>query len=231
MGDGRWLCQCHCRHYNLVAMRAGTLMGKHGPRSCGCLRQGWFRRHPFYRMWSAIKSRCFNPADKNYPGYGGKGITMFEAWRDFEQFIADLPPKPRTGEYSIDRINNDGSYVPGNIRWATRQQQAANRRTGLIDAKSIVVGDTNLWEACRRAGVSYSGVYYHIKKLGEDPLVALEHVGARGPSRPAKRHLVDGWSLPQACRRAGVSYHSVFKRMKTRNESAAEAIAHFAVPR
>jgi hypothetical protein len=81
-----------------------------------------------YRAWSSIKTRCLNPADPHYPDYGGRGITICDRWRyDFAAFLADMGRKP-SPRLSIDRIDNDGNYEPGNCRWATTKQQAMNKR-------------------------------------------------------------------------------------------------------
>ena len=182
MRNGQWLCECDCPSHNLVALPTSRL--KEGGRtSCGCLQPGWKRQHPLYGVWCAIKSRCFNPNCREYTWYGAREITMHPAWRDsFEAFLADLPPKPANGKYWIDRLDNNGSYVPGNVGWRTPKQQAANRRTralGLVRPDSILAGDTNLKEACRRAGVSYHGVYAHIKATGCTPLLAISHFALR----------------------------------------------------
>lgn len=134
----RWACVCDCggtKVVNGASLRRGTT------RSCGCLvvdvQRSRLTRHghksgggysPEYTAWSNIVARCTNPGAQAWANYGGRGITVCERWRaDFTAFLADVGPRPSRA-HSIDRINNDGHYEPGNVRWATRDVQARNRR-------------------------------------------------------------------------------------------------------
>jgi hypothetical protein len=85
--------------------------------------------HPFYFTWSNMMARCYNPKAAGYANYGGRGIKVFEAWHSCPNFLLKLEELgPRPEGFSIDRINNDGDYEPGNIRWASRKEQQGNRR-------------------------------------------------------------------------------------------------------
>lgn len=94
-----------------------------------------------YNTWRSIRQRCLNPQHKHYHRYGGRGITMCEAWAaSYEAFKADVG-EPASG-MSLDRIDNNGNYEPNNVRWATRKAQANNRTTNVVvehDGKSMTL--------------------------------------------------------------------------------------------
>jgi hypothetical protein len=139
--DGRRtvLCQCDCGIQKPIRAK-DLLAGNY--ISCGCVRRqrlhdGMQRTHghfeertgsDVYTSWNNAKNRCYNQKDKSYDDYGGRGIKMCDRWRNsFEAFLEDMGARP-SHDHSLDRINNDGDYEPGNCRWATKSEQNGNRR-------------------------------------------------------------------------------------------------------
>jgi hypothetical protein len=131
-----WWCICECGKHKAVR---GSRLRSGESRSCGCLakelsaqriRQRWDGdpSHPLYTNWTAMKNRCLNPNASVFRYYGLRGIKICDRWREsFLAFVDDMRPKP-TSKHTLDRIDNDGDYEPGNCRWATQAQQLKNRR-------------------------------------------------------------------------------------------------------
>lgn len=153
-----WSCRCDCG--TVVIADAYDIKAGH-TRSCGCLRsevtKAIFtthggRRTPEYRSWMSMLQRCLNPRVRNYPDYGGRGVTVCERWRGQNgaaHFLADMGPRPSPA-HSLDRTDNSKGYEPGNCRWATRVEQGSNKRNNrLLEVK----GETaTISEWARRTG-------------------------------------------------------------------------------
>lgn len=137
-GDALWRCRCDC---GIIKIILGSHLQSGHAKSCGCLRRDMMRqrqeihgesrpgqRSKEFRAWAAMKQRCLDNRRKDYKYYGGRGIKVCQRWlNSFENFLLDVGRAP-TAELSIDRINNDGNYEPGNVRWATRLEQNQNKR-------------------------------------------------------------------------------------------------------
>lgn len=178
-GESRRWCLCQCDCGKEVVVRVGRLLsGNTG--SCGCLSRDTTRKRalkhghnragendPTYKSWTHMKDRCLNPRNKSYSYYGGRGITVCGRWLDFANFLEDMGEKPRGT--SLDRINNDGNYEPGNCRWANAKQQNRNRRWNVwieFQGRKMILTD---W--AKEIGISRMGLVRRLNKWSlEDAL-------------------------------------------------------------
>lgn len=173
---GRAFCRCVCGHEKEVwhkYLRNGK------STNCGCLtNRSGKTSHPAYINWCSMRKRCSNPNDPFWHRYGGRGIKVCERWQDFFAFAQDVGPKPSPA-HTLDRIDNDGHYEPGNVRWATRSEQMEKVR--------LRPSLGSIEELAAKAGVSQSTMNRRIRSgwsdkdllLPPDPYVPLRLRAAR----------------------------------------------------
>lgn len=116
-----------------------------------------------YRIWSGIKTRCFNKRHHSYKGYGGRGIGMDDRWvESFMDFVSHMGRCPSKG-HSIDRIDSNKGYVPGNVRWATSREQNINQKRIIRPTINGIQYDC-VKSACKAIGLTEQGLRYRVKK-------------------------------------------------------------------
>ncbi len=126
-----WLCLCDC---GKEVARQGSSLSNGTATSCGCLTQEKQAKHglygtKLYRAYQNAKARCSNPKGTSWPFYGGRGIKFL--YPNFEAFLADVGHPP-SESHTLDRLDPDGHYEPGNCHWATVEEQASNRRSNVL---------------------------------------------------------------------------------------------------
>lgn len=139
-----WLCRCVCGN---EVIKGATDIRTKRHKSCGCKTKEILRQHrtlhghskggnsrgtPTYITWHSMIQRCEYKGHKSYADYGGRGVSVCDRWHDFSHFLADMGMRP--AGTTLGRIDNEGSYEPGNCRWETASQQARNRRSNTLIA-------------------------------------------------------------------------------------------------
>ncbi len=158
-------CGHSCRYPEVRAKKAHNIIH-------GYTRKG-VKRIPEYSTWLGMKDRCNNPNNDRYRNYGGRGITVCPEWStSFKDFFSYLGPKP-SPEHSIDRINNNGNYEPGNVRWATIAEQHENQshRGGVRKVATFVLERLEDVSGISGVGQIAEGIVFH------DGQVALSWIG------------------------------------------------------
>lgn len=182
-GQTMWKARCECG--STYEYQSGNLLQgfSRGCRDCctANLKHG-LSRSPEYTCWHQMLQRCNSPKSKAYKYYGARGISVCKRWRDsFEAFYSDMGPRT-SDKHSIDRINNDGNYEPGNCRWATAAEQARNQRREIkmltCNGETLAVAE---W--ADRLGVSRQRIHQRLAKMPAE--VALSY--AKGEPSPVKR--------------------------------------------
>jgi hypothetical protein len=148
-------------------MSLAHLIGNQHARKHGCGIPG--KRTTEYQSWMAMRQRCLDPNFRFYFRYGGRGIKICARWDSFQAFLDDMGPKP-SPEHELDRFpDNNGDYCPENCRWATKKEQARNRRTNHL--------------------LTFQGITLTIAEWGEKTGIGRKNIAAR---------LRKGWSIEKA---------------------------------
>lgn len=181
-----WVCLCDCGGASIVSSRSLTRTEK-PTRSCGCIARETAasvasarvkhghatggKRSKLLRTWDGMMRRCYKPNAKAYEHYGGRGIAVCQRWHSFSAFAEDMG-EPPSAKHSIDRIDNDKGYEPGNCRWASQAEQATNSRRNVMVTMGGQTKALSVW--CSELGINYHTAHSRIVRMGWAPERALQ---------------------------------------------------------
>lgn len=180
-----WICRCDCGR---ECIKRGYKLRQGSVKTCGVNNCSWWRfakrgnaRRPEYSCWKHMLRRC---SQSKYKYYRGRGIAVCERWKTFANFLADMGPRPSL-KHTLDRINNDGNYEPGNVRWATTAEQNLNRRNTLwVEHEGERV---RLFDLLERLGIKKSVVYARLSIGWPLEKALTEPVRSKKKQRKKKR--------------------------------------------
>lgn len=170
-----WMCECSCGDRRIIgdaSLRTGIASCWKCKRTTSCMGEASrFREETTeHRIWRALKQRCLNKNCPAFPDYGGRGIAICERWSDYRNFLSDMGRRP-SKEHTIDRIDNNRNYEPGNCRWATRIEQANNTRSCHLLTFNGETLSKAAW--ARKIGMQPGAFMYRIKKFGLEKAITM----------------------------------------------------------
>jgi len=209
-----WIFSCEC---GKITEKRKTDVISGATRSCGCLlseattqrltKHGMCKT-PEYRAWRAMINRCTNPKYEHFNCYGGRGITVCDAWMNsFEEFFSSVGPRPST-QHSLDRRETNGNYEPSNCRWATKQEQSNNMRKNVfID---YLGKRQTISEWSRELGIDASVLCARLKSgFSVNELLSKESRRSRFITFEGNRRTMSQWS-----RELGISLQTICSRVR-----------------
>lgn len=162
-----WECLCDCGNLKFIAsssLRNGIT------KSCGCLQREMVSttmmthgksKTSLYNKWHGIKQRCENQNNSCFKDYGGRGIKLCDEWQNFDSFQEWALENGYQDELTIERINNNGNYEPGNCKWVTRKEQGNNKRNNRLLSYKGETKTMHQWS--EESGVNYNTLYTRLQ--------------------------------------------------------------------
>ena len=220
-----WVCSCECG--SVISVETGNLNTGNTTQCNGCAilsRADHRRTHGYsnysavsevkrktYSTWRAMKSRCENPSVNGYKNYGGRGINVCDEWNDFECFLSDMGEPPTAG-HSIDRVDNNKSYSKENCKWASRTEQANNKRN---NRRITAFGETkNLNQWAESSGIKRETIARRINKGWSEERAVSECVN--DPVYKYQTPLGKFNSLPNLAKEHNLATSTCYGRIKSK---------------